>query len=279
MKLLNLAALVFLGTAPAVADTAVPLTVSGQQATAVVNLLGGLGIELEIGFEGVVGLNPGALDVSVRLVSPLDPILPRLAAAGGLLPAALPLVIRIEPAQGSGMSFQGITTLSLHTENLVLNTLLPLSLFSSSGGEPFRDVTRSEGIGSYRVGGSTGGFSEFVIVLDQRNINTVITGKFNAITALLDTHADRIAPDTLSALQARLASARSLYNAMKKTAAAAEVGLFAEEVRAQSGTAIPDVWRANDPSVVNVAGALRGAALTLKFSISRKPGLLGGLLP
>ena len=271
MKLLPILGAVLLSALPAGADTSFPLTVSGNGATATIALPGGLGADLGLTFEGVVGLNPGALDVSASLIVPLlDPILPRILAAGGRVPVALPLVIRIEPSAASALSFQGVASISLHTHNLVLNPLLPLSLFSATNGGPFRDITKSEGIGSYRAGGSTGGFSEFVIVLDLRLIDPVIRGKFDALTALLDTHAASIEPATLAALESRLATARAHYNAGALVAAIAEVSAFGADVLAASGAAIPDVWRANDPSLVNVAGQLRSGADTLKFSLSRK---------
>jgi hypothetical protein len=270
MKLARILGAVLLSAAPAAADTVVPLTISGNGATATIALPGGLGADLGITFENVVGLNPAALEVSVHVVVPLlDPILPRLLAAGGKVPVGLPLVIKIEPTETSALSFQGVASIDLHTHNLTLNPLVPLSLFSASNGGPFRDITKSEGIGSYRVGGSTGGFSEFVIVLDLRRIDPVIRGKFDALSALLDTHGGSIDPATLAALETRLATARSHYNAGALVAAITEVGAFGADVQAASGTAIPDVWRANDP-LVNVAGQLRSAAETLKFSLARK---------
>ena len=270
MKLLPvLGAVLLAAAAPAAADTLIPLTVSGNGATGTVALPGGLGVDLEITFENVVGLNPASLVVSAGLVLPLDPVLPRLLASGGALPVALPVLIRIEPSEGSALSFQGVASLSLHTHNLSLNPLVPLSLFSSSGGGPFRDITRTEGIGSYRVGGSTGGFSEFVIVLDRRRIDPVIRGKFDALSALLSTHGQSIDAATLAALESRLASARAHYDAGALVAAISEVGAFGAYVQAGSGALIPDVWRANDP-LVNVAGQLRSGAETLRFSLARK---------
>jgi hypothetical protein len=274
MKLLPVLGAVLLTASPAAADIVLPLTISGNGATASVSLPGGLGADLGLSFENVVGLNPAALDVSVSVVLPLlDPILKRILASGGRLPVALPLVFTIEPSAASTMSFQGVASINLHTHNLVLNTLLPLSLFAASNGGPFRDITRSEGIGSYRVGGSTGGFSEFVIVLDLRRIDPVIRGKFDALTALLNTHAASIEPATLEALETRLAAARAHYNAGALVAAIAEVSAFGADVQAASGVGIPDVWRANDP-LVNVAGKLRSGADTLKFSLARKQSSL-----
>ena len=269
MKLLPVLGAVLLAALPAAAETVVPLTITSTGATGTVTLPGGLGIDLELSFESVVGLHPTSLNVTAAVVLPLDPILSRLLLAGGALPTGLPVVIKIEPTEDSALSFQGLASLSLHTHNLSLNPLVPMSLFSASGGGPFRDITRTEGIGSYRVGGSTGGFSEFVIVLDKRTIDAVIRGKFDALTALLDANDDTIDAATLAGLQSRLATARTHYNAGALVAAIADVGAFAADVQAASGAGIPDVWRANDP-LVNVAGQLRSASETLKFSLSRK---------
>ena len=45
---------------------------------------------------------------------------------------------------------------------------------------------------------------------------------------------------------------------------------FSDYVKAQSGEEIPDVWQANCASQINVAGLLRSAADTLRFSLDRK---------
>ena len=97
----------------------------------------------------------------------------------------------------------------------------------------------------------------------------MIVSKFDAAQALLDTHADVIPPDVLDDLQDRLTQARTLYQTGLLQAAIGQVNAFAQQVRAHSGSEIPDVWRANDPRV-NVAGLLRASADTLKFSLNRK---------
>ena len=71
-----------LGSASAaLAQANIPLTISGDQATGTIQLPGGVGADLSITFEDVVGLNPTALGVSAALVDPLDPVL--LARLGG----------------------------------------------------------------------------------------------------------------------------------------------------------------------------------------------------
>jgi hypothetical protein len=128
----------------------------------------------------------------------------------------------------------------------------------------------SEGRGSYRAGGSTGDFSEFLIVVDQRPIDTVIVGKFDALQSLLNQHAGAIPPTVAAVLQQHLTLARTLYQAGDTVAAIGQMTAFSQYVVAHSGTDIPDVWRAHDASVVNIAGLLRAGADTLKFSLDRK---------
>ena len=260
-----------LAVAPsAFAQTAIPLTVSGREAKGVIQLPGGVGADLSIVFEEVVGLTPSALEVSASVVSPLDAGLIARLGGGDLIsiPAAFPVLLRIEPPPSSALSFSGTVSVNLHTHNLNLVPTLPLALHSASAGGPFRDIMRSEGIGSYRAGGTGGSFSEFMIVVDRRPIDGVIAAKFDAVEALLDAHAAAMPGAVAADLQARLGQARATYQAGATVSAITQVAAFADAVRAQSAE-MPHVWRAND-SRVNVAGLLRAHAETLKFSLTRK---------
>jgi hypothetical protein len=257
---------------PLLVTVSVPLTVSGNEAQATVELPGGIGFDLTIRFESAVGLTSSALDVSVSLVNPLDPaLLSRLHALGNLsIPGSFPVLLRIAPSASSALSFAGVYTLSLHTHNLQLNPLVPLSLLKSPDGGAFRDITTWEGRGSYRDDGSGGDFSEFLIAIDRRSIDAVIQGKFADVQALLDEHAASIPPTVLASLQAQLDLARAHYQAGDLRNAIIVMREFSRYVKANSGEEIPDVWRAHCPTAPNVAGFLRSAADTLRFSLDRK---------
>jgi hypothetical protein len=270
MKLFAMSSLLVLGAVSASAQVTVPVAVQGNTAGATVELPGGLGVDLTIAFEQVVGLNPSALSVTASVVSPLDTSVLSRLPAGVSIPAAFPVLLEINPSAGSALTFQGVVTVSFHTHNLALRSDLPLSFFTSSSGGAFRDITRYEGIGSYRAGGSSGGFSEFLILVDTRNLDSVIAAKFTAVDTLLTTHAGRIQSGVLSALQAQIGNARANWQAGNLNGAIREVAAFENLVRQQSGAAIPDVWRAHDATVVNVAGQLRSAAYTLNFSLQRR---------
>jgi hypothetical protein len=280
MRLLRVAALCsscLLGPATvALPQTIFPLTVDGKSASATIALPGGLGIDLSIAFEEVVGLHPGALAVSARVVSPFDlNLLSRLPGGflASLVPTALPVVVRIEPTEDSALAMSGVVTVTLHTHNLALDLLAPFGLYTASAGGPFREMTRTVSMGSYRVDGSGGGFSEFVIALDNRPVDTVINEKFASLDDLLLEHGASISATLLPVLQDRVLQARLAFAAGATQAAIGDITSFGEIVRAQSGKAIPDVWRANDPRP-NVAGLLRSAADTLTFSLRVKANRL-----
>ncbi|MGE0453620.1 MAG: DUF6689 family protein [Vicinamibacteria bacterium] len=264
------------------AQTPISLTVSGNEAVGSIDLPGGLRADLSISFENAVGLTPTALDVTARVVSPLDSeLLARLPAdtTGGLLggllrlvtiPGALPVLIAIEPSAASALSFSGVVHVGLHTYNLHLTPVIPLALYKAAAGQPFYDITISEATGSYRVCGSGGDFSEFLIVVDTRPIDEIITGKFDALQAQLDAGAGSMPALVAAELQQQLSNARSLFETGATLPAIAAVSSLSQYVRDHSGAEIPDVWRAHDATHVNVAGRLRSAADTLRFSLIRK---------
>jgi hypothetical protein len=251
----------------------VPLSIMGNEAVGAFDI-GGIGADLKIGFENVVGLTSSALDVTATLVNPVDPAILSRLPAGGLvgIPVAFPVVLRISPSASSALTFEGPYNVSLHTHNLRLDPNVPFSLFKSSDGGPFKDITRSEGRGSYRDDGSGGDFSEFLIAIDVRPIETVVAGKFDDVQALLNSNSDIIPPDILATMQANLSLARTLYQSGAIREAIVAMTAFSRYVKAHSGEDIPDVWRANCSPLSNVAGLLRSGADTLRFSLDRKLG-------
>jgi hypothetical protein len=261
-----------IATPPPIPTPPIPivLTVSGKKAQADIDLPGKLGAELTITFENVVGLTPSSLDLSATVVNPLD--LTLLGRLPGLVSVAggFPVLLRIAPSASSVLSFEGTYTVSLHTHNLQLDPNIPLALFKAPDGGLFQDITLYEGRGSYRVDGGGGDFSEFLIAMDLRPIDTVIAGKFDALQGLLTTYSASMPLTVLNTLQGQLSQALALYQSGSTLGAINQMNAFSDYVREQSGDDIPNVWRAQDPTRVDVAGLLRVAAGTLRFSLDRK---------
>jgi hypothetical protein len=255
----------------AAAHGVVSAVVNGSSVSATVTLPGGLGADVTLSFENVTGLDLASLGLSVRQVNPNDPaLLARLPA--GLVPAGFPVLLRIEPPAAGGLAFRGIASLAIHTHNLQYAAGSPLRLFSAHAGEPFQDITVAMGAGSYRARGSTGGFSDFLIVSDTRTVDQVIQAKLGALDDELHEYAGTLPGPLYGNLSARLAAVRNDIGLGATAAAIHELDGFLAAVQQHSGTEVPDVWRAAH-DVENVAGYLRAGALTLRFSLSLKDEL------
>lgn len=255
---------VLLLAAPAAGQGIEQLAIDGNSVTANVSLSGGLGAELTLDFDSASGLTASSLGLSAATVNPLT-VASRLPADVSV-PAAFPVLVQVAPPVGGGLAFSGLYTLGLHTENLHFVTGSPLRLYVAHGGGNFEDATDFIGSGSYRVRGTGGSFSEFLIVADTRSLATARAAKFDALEDLLDAHASAISSSVLADLESQLAAARDALDGGDAAEAAELVETFAATVLSASGASIPDDWQASG-GTVNVAGALRAAAGSLRFSL------------
>ena len=264
--------LFLIATAPVVqAQGIVDVKVEGSRVTAGIALPAGIGADLTIGFEEVVGLSPESLGLSARLVAPTDlALLGRLPGGLGVsLPTGFPVLLTIAPPANGGLSFTGVTAIELHTHNLEFIIGCPLRLFGAREGGTFVDMTESMGMGSYRVRGTRGGFSQFLILVDLRPLTMVVNGKFDRLEDLLAGYEAEIDHEVYEDLADLLQAARTAWSSGSIRTSIREVERFMKQVETESGDAIPDVWRASGDAV-NAAGYLRAAAGTLRFSLILK---------
>lgn len=244
--------------------------VSGDRYTATLQLPGGIAADLTIRFEDAIGLDASALGVSVQQVNPLSlSLLARLPTRIGLsVPAAFPLLISIAPPASGGLAFEGVAEIELYTRNLQYSAGTPLRLYGAPAGGAFRDITDSVSGGSYRPRGSTGHFSDFMIVADLRPSATVIGDKFVHLAQLVQAHGPAIQPAARAQIEQLLSVAQSHWSG-GSAAAAADVVAALEEAVASAAAAgqLPRVWR-SARDLENVDGELRAAARTLRFSLN-----------
>lgn len=237
-----------------------------------VSLPDGLEADLTLSFEEVAGLSLQSLGLSAQVIDPNDlTLLSRLP--GGSIPTGFPMLLRIEPSATGGLSFNGIVSLEIHTENLQYVSGSPLRLFAASLGGPFHDITVDMGAGSYRARGTEGGFSEFLIVSDPRPVDQVITAKLDRLEQILNANAGAMPGPLYADLAARLTSIRARHAGGATNDAIEEVDDFLALVEQRSGTNLPDLWRAARDRV-NLAGLLRAGAMTLRFSLRLKANLV-----
>lgn len=238
-----------------------------------IRLLGGIELDATVAFEEVLGLSKSGLGLSARLLSlsELLTIVQRLPS-GLQLPAGFPVLLTIEPPSSGPLTFSGVVTLEIHTHNLLYLPDTPLRLFAAPLGGGFVDITETMGSGSYRARGVKGGFSQFLVVLETRSKAAVIDDKLGRLQGLLDATGELIGTEVLDQLQDILDAAAFEWTHNGDALAARElVDQFESTVRTHSGTAIPNVWRSSR-DLVNVAGELRAAARTLRFSLNLNAG-------
>ncbi|MDX1503891.1 MAG: DUF6689 family protein [Thermoanaerobaculia bacterium] len=258
-----------LAAAPLAAQGVAEISIDGDTVTAEIELVSGLGADLTISFENVVGLCASCLGLSAEAISPTDPGLlnrfpdPQLVS----VPGAFPVLLQIEPAISSPLAFSGVVSLELHTHDLSYTPYSPLRLFAADAGGTFYDITSSSGAGSYRVGASKGGFSEFLIVADLRPVNEVLLAKFDALQQVLDDNLELVESSLAADLQAHLDDAWSWYELGDLAQASSAIDDLADLAKAKSGEDLPDTWRASR-DLINVAGLLRQAAATLRYSLN-----------
>ena len=123
-------------------------------------------------------------------------------------------------------------------------------------------------MGSYRARGSSGGFSQFLIVADLRSDSDVVERKLDALDAAFAKGAGAIPASVRGVLQSSLGSIRTAWNGgdVRGAISAAESFAAAVKTAADAGS-VPNVWR-SARDLDNVAGNLRSAAGTLRFSLA-----------
>ena len=265
------AALIVAGllAAPAAAQT---LDVTGLDADAVeatVTLPTGQSADLTVRFEAATNLTPETLGVAVRALGATETgLLARLPAGspGTIAPASgLPLLITVSPEPG--FAFDGLAEVELYTTDLKFAAGSPLRMFKAEDGGAFRDITTMNAGGSYRSRGSTGKFSEFLIVTDLRAPAVVLEQKAARLDGLIadargaggDALADALAGD-LAGVRAAAADGR-YADAITGADALADRA----EAAGASG-ALPNTYTPNGAQ--NLAGQIRAEALTLRFTLT-----------
>jgi hypothetical protein len=251
----------------AFSDPIVEVEVQDNELSASIEVAGTFSIDLTITFENVIGLNSESLVFNVDQINPLElNLLSRIGPQNLFsIPAQLPILINITPSSTSTLSFTGVYEIELSTSNLSFDP--KYRLYTASNGGNFDDITTFSGIGSYRVRGTGGDFSDFLIINDLRTKSTVVNDKYTELQNALTNHTSAIAPEMFTNLQAKLTASKSSYQSGLIEDAITSLDDFINLIKADEGESVPNTFRANDSSVINVSGELRRKAATLIFSL------------
>jgi hypothetical protein len=249
------------------AVSVVDVKVGDKEVNATITVDNAYAATLRITFENVIGLTQDSISITAVPVDPKSQALLQRIGNKSLfnVPALFPVMINVSPAPTSTLSFTGVVEIELSTSNLAFDT--KLRLMKSPNGGNFDDITNFAGIGSYRVRGTSGDFSDFLIVLDLRPNSLAIDSKFTKLQYALSTHASRIEASMAQNLQSKLDAAVTSYQGGSKQQAIDHLQSFIDDITVDGGQKVPNTYRANDLNTVNVAGDLRRHAATLIFSL------------
>ncbi|MCF7222761.1 DUF6689 family protein [Marilutibacter chinensis] len=261
-----LLALMFAAVGSATAQTLpVQVQVSGNNATAQIGVLGQSVADVSLNFDDASGLSASSLGVGATLVSLNDPLL--LARLPDLqltqLDSALPLLITIEPPSGGGLTFNRTVRVEVHTHALSYTAGSAYRLFKAPLGGAFRDITDEIAPGSVRARGTTGGFSQFLVLLDLRDTDEVVAEKFDWLRDRVDALPVGVRAGHIASLDA----AEAAIAAEDYATAIAELDTLRASAASQAGSSLSQQWQAGGGGS-NQAGDLIAGANTLKFSIA-----------
>ncbi len=250
------------------AQEPVQINVQGNQVEAVIHLAGGISADFTLTFENSVGLNANSIGLTAELVDVNDlTLLSRLPDSLQVsLPAAFPMMITVEPPANAGFSFSGLATIDIHTHNLEYTAGTPLRLFKAPLGGQFEDITMTMGAGSYRARGTTGKFSQFLILADLRIPGSIVETKFDRLSQRLSSASDRIETNLFNQLSSQLAAVEMAIDSSQYQQASELLNEFNRTVSTEAGSKIPNVWRSSR-DIENIAGELMAYANTLRFSL------------
>ncbi|HVT33564.1 MAG TPA: DUF6689 family protein [Rhodanobacteraceae bacterium] len=279
LPLLAIAGALMLGSTRARAGDSVVVTiVDGRKAKADITLAkpggGDYTAEFEIEFEaqGLENLTPECIGISADVLDAGE-----IADVEGRLPhdwqtvdPAFPVRVTVEPPAGCGLSFENHYDVSLDTGDLVYAPFSVYRLVKAPIGGPFRYVTSAVTSGSVRSRGSSGGFSEFVMIKDASPSYAVdCRTEYSDIATRLRTA--EISPAVRRVLETDLAISRAAYEAGNYADAIARLAIFDAHSLASAGPALPNRWR-SARDLDNVEGDLVGNTDNLRFMMGRLSG-------
>ncbi|HEX9734442.1 MAG TPA: DUF6689 family protein [Thermoanaerobaculia bacterium] len=223
-------------------------------------------VDLVFEFEDAFVVDVDDLEIEGEIVDVNASGLRARLPQGVQVPAGFPVLIRVNPLAGRDQAFGGAFAIEVRTDSLDFLGGTPLRLFKAPDGGAFRDITRTYGFGSFRVGGAAASFSEFVIAEDRRPIAGVVAEKFQSVGDTIDASAGDVPAAVRGQLKAALSQVRQDVEEGRPDDALAGLESLVGSIEEAAGDSIPSLWRSGE-SLVNVAGELVSLLETLKFSL------------
>lgn len=273
------AGLLLLQSAAACAGSVVVTIIDGVKARADITLPnpngGSYTAEFEIQFEpeNLQNLTVECIGITADVLTPAEIIdieTNHLPHPWQTIDPNFPVRVTVEPPAACGLAFEDQYDVSLDTPNLVYQPQSQYRLVKAPIGGDYRYVTGAVTSGSVRSRGSSGGFSQFIMIADTApNYSVDCTNEYDDLEARL-----KNSPMNLTArraLETDLAVSRAAYDAGDFKEAIALLAVFDAHCAEYGGAALPNRWR-SARDLDNVEGDLVGRTDNLRFWMGRLSG-------
>lgn len=264
-----LTALVSMSLVNAQAQAALPHTVSfaNNQVKANFTLGNTYDLALSLEFEQVVGLHPNNLDITAEVLLPTDPrVTSRLPSTLVEGVTGFPVLVSVSPKTDKGFAFEGLASIEFYTKAIHFDPTIPWRLFTSHDGATFEDITTLTSTGSYRARGSTGRFSDFIILLDQRDSDTIIDTKFAKLNTTVQDNRLAMSASLTNAIDPLMLTLETALVTLDTNTALSATDALINLLSNASGNNIDDVWRSSG-DIVNAKGDILSRLYTLRYSL------------
>ena len=283
LPVIAVAGILLLQSAAACAGGVVVTIIDGRKAKADITLPnpggGNYTAEFEIEFERdglenltveCIGITADVLDAAE--ITDVNGRLPHGTGHGNTqqIDAAFPVRVTVEPPAGCGLAFRNGYDVEIDTPNLVYVPDSKYRFMKAPIGQTFQYVTGAVTSGSVRSRGSSGGFSEFVLISDNapqyapdcNNEYDYIEGRLRAAS---------LSPTARRTLEVDLARSRAAYDAGDFATAIALLAPFEGHCVEYAGEGLPNQWRSTR-DLDNVEGDIVGRSDNLRFLMGRLNG-------
>lgn len=232
-------------------------------------------IEMEIEFENPVNLTVPCLNVSADQLDAgeISALQARMPGAPGrfIVDPLIPVKIVVEPLASCNLQFDNQIEYEVHTEELIYTFPSPYRLMKAPVGQNFRDVTGDVLAGSIRARGSSGTFSEFVLVKDLvQDFPADAVDGFNALDARL--RAGDLSLLAREVLTEDLRIARAAYDRGAYPDAIARLQAMVPTTRSFGGSAIPNRY-SSQGGIIDAVGEIKSLTDALVYRVRRVANL------
>src|SRR5690554_5278703 len=227
----------------------------------------GYHLQFAVSFAQAIGLNKSNVDVNVQTISANDyAILNRLPNRYQTsVLENFPVMLSIKPKQDRGFAFSGEAEIEFYTTSIDFDE--NIRLFRSHDGGTFEDITHLIAPGSMRARGSSGTFSDFILLVDKRDSRDVSRDKAVELASFLNAHIHEFESKFAGNV---VALARNVENHVangRHQAALSNLNALLRSVENANADQVPNIWRSSD-DIANIQGEALSKGRSLRFTLN-----------